>query len=253
MPQYILKSDEKTLVFQGMSHVASEAFYQEVREDIRKAKENNYVLFFEGVRPGSKKNKEKFDQALWVSLTPETYEILANLYGVVSQDNESFLGIENNKDFNVDLDINQIVEIYEAKTSENPKEESMTQSGSQQENTTIYNIDDTALKSLEDLNPRELFIMRYFNQSIMNFMIKHASVRDFVLSLVGKEDIFSVILDERNKHLAKEIINSEETKIFIIYGLMHFEWVYEILLQSWENWEIISTKYSGVIESPDFP
>lgn len=235
-----------------MSHVASETFYESVREDIRKAKLSDYVLFFEWVRPWSPENKEKFDEALWVSLTPESYDILANLYGVVSQDNGSFLWIENNKNYNIDLNIDEIIEIYEAKISQNLDWQEYTEN-EKENNTPVYDIDKKALSSLGSLNPKELFILRYFNQSIMNFMIKHESVREFILSLIEREDIFSVILDERNKHLAKEIISSQENKIFVIYGLMHFEWVYEILQESWGNWEIISTKFTRAIEPPLLP
>jgi len=32
-----------------------------------------------------------------------------------------------------------------------------------------------------------------------------------------------VILDERNEYLVENILSSEASNIFIIYGLMHFE------------------------------
>ncbi len=53
-------------------------------------------------------------------------------------------------------------------------------------------------------------------------MIKHESFREKVLALSGKQDIFHVILQERNKHLVDAIVSSEHEGIIITYGLMHF-------------------------------
>jgi len=41
-----------------------------------------------------------------------------------------------------------------------------------------------------------------------------------------KEDIFSVILDERNKVVVKKITSSSEQKIFVMYGLKHFSGIF---------------------------
>lgn len=91
MPTHVLRNDEKTVVFQGMSHIASQDFYDSVRDNIIAAKENGYVLYFEGVRPGTEENEEIFDTALGIKLTPDTYSLMAELYNFTPQDNEYFL------------------------------------------------------------------------------------------------------------------------------------------------------------------
>lgn len=65
--------------------------------------------------------------------------------------------------------------------------------------------------------------------------------------MIWKDDIFSVILDDRNLHLVKNIVESSEKKIFITYGMMHFEGVYELLKKSDPTWRIISQKEYQVI------
>jgi pheromone shutdown protein TraB len=71
-----------------------------------------------------------------------------------------------------------------------------------------------------------------------------------MLSLVWNQDLFSVIIDERNEVLAQAIIQSEENNIFVIYGLMHFEWVFNLLKASDSKWEITSTKEYTIITDP---
>jgi hypothetical protein len=54
-------------------------------------------------------------------------------------------------------------------------------------------------------------------------MIKHEALREFLISKLANQDIFSVILDDRNRHIANEILTRGDEKIIILYGLMHFE------------------------------
>lgn len=69
--------------------------------------------------------------------------------------------------------------------------------------------------------------------------MKNDSLRDGIIENFWNTDIFSVILDDRNLHIVNAIESREDEKIFIIYGLMHFEWVYDILKKRDPNWEII--------------
>jgi len=62
--QYTLSNGEKNVIFQGMSHVASEKFYESVQDSIFKAKKSGYTLYYEGVKAGSEENKKLFNKAL---------------------------------------------------------------------------------------------------------------------------------------------------------------------------------------------
>jgi len=74
-----------------VSHIASPSFYLHIRETLKEAKEEDFVLFFEGVRPGSEDNMEAFNQALGINFSDTLYENFSRLYGVVAQDNMMFL------------------------------------------------------------------------------------------------------------------------------------------------------------------
>jgi hypothetical protein len=51
LPLATLVNGQKTVVFQGMQHVASEDFYKSVVFDLEKALVDGYTLFCEGVQP----------------------------------------------------------------------------------------------------------------------------------------------------------------------------------------------------------
>ena len=76
MPIYTISNSKKTVVFQNMSHIWSQKFYDKVVENIRKYKNKKFVLFFEWVKPWKKESMESFDKALWVEFDENLYENL---------------------------------------------------------------------------------------------------------------------------------------------------------------------------------
>lgn len=90
------------------------------------------------------------------------------------------------------------------------------------------NIETTQLSSelidvLAQRDPRQLRVLQYINQALLNMIIKNQAFRDIIISKLGNPDIFHVILHERNEYLIEGILTSPEKNIFITYGLMHFD------------------------------
>ena len=242
VPLYTLTNGEKTIQFQTMSHIASPDFYEWVKNNITTAKKEGFVLYYEWVRPWSKESSEIFNTALGINFSEGLYENFSKLYGIVAQDNADFLSIENEEDYNIDLSLDEVVRIYQEKISQIPEKSEWILASEE-----VLDINSEALSLLSELSPRQLLIVRYINQSLMNFMLKHESLRDSIVENFWNTDIFSVILDDRNSYLVEEILTSSHENIFVIYGLMHFSWVYELLQQEEWNWEIVSTEYMQII------
>lgn len=59
-PNVVLVRGDRTLVLQGMSHIASESFFKSVVFDLQQALADGYVLFYEGVRPSPGEGDEWF-------------------------------------------------------------------------------------------------------------------------------------------------------------------------------------------------
>ncbi|MDQ7022226.1 MAG: hypothetical protein Q9M97_01605, partial [Candidatus Gracilibacteria bacterium] len=96
IPEYTITNGEKTVIFQAMSHIGSEDFYEKIKQNLIKAKKDGYVYFYEGVRDGNEKNKQDFDKAIGIKFDKDLYENFSKLYGVINQDNSIYLNLVNN-------------------------------------------------------------------------------------------------------------------------------------------------------------
>ena len=244
MPTYYLSNWEKQVVFQAMSHIGSEKFYKSIQVDLKQKKQNWYVYYFEWVKPGSKENMDKFDDAIWVKFDKNLYENFSKLYWVVHQDNSIFFNLVNDKDYNIDLTIDEIMKFYEDNDTPNPLAGT---SPLQEENaqikwkTEVMDLNSEIIKTLASLNDKELSILRYINKALLNFIIGSENTQNIVMDNFANKKLFGIILDKRNEVLSTKIINSDDKKIFITYWLLHFKWVFEILKKSDSNWEITKT------------
>jgi hypothetical protein len=98
---------------------------------------------------------------------------MSKLYGITFQDNTNFLNLVNNLDYNVDLSIDEVIKIYEKKVKNQKKN-----NNSKQE---VVNISDEILNQLNKLNDKELKILVYINQAILNLIIKNdASMKNLL-------------------------------------------------------------------------
>ena len=151
-------------------------------------------------------------------------------------DNREFLWLVNTLDFNVDLNMNQIIDLYDKKIS------AKTNSWKVYESKVPIDANKIIIEALSELNEKELKILVYVNQAILNFIIWSESTQDFLTQNFSNTDLFDVILDKRNEVLSSEIIESEYNNIYITYWLLHFNWVLKLLQENDSNWKIVSTK-----------
>jgi len=235
MPEITITNWEKTIIFQAMSHIWTQSFYDSIVENIKESKINWYVYFFEWVKPWTEENTEKFNKALWVKFDEELYKNFSKLYWVSNQDNNDFLWLVNDLDFNVDLNLDEIIWYY--KENINASEENIP------EDIIPIDISKQITEVLLELNEKQLKILVYINKSILNFLIRSTWIQETLTNNFTNKDLFDVILDKRNEVLANEIIKSEYNKIYLTYWLLHFKWVLELLQKDNNNWKIIWEKY----------
>ncbi len=235
MPEYTISNWEKTVVFQAMVHIASKSFYDEVIKNLTKFKQDWWVYFFEWVKPGTPENMNTFNDAIGIEFESDLYENFSKLYWVTFQNQEDLLWLVNELDFNVDLDINQIMELYEQKNITSWEQKSKY--------SPPLDANKEILNALSSLNDRELKILVYLNQAILNLIVWSDSLQSVLSENFNNEVLFDVILNWRNKVLVDEISKSEYNKIYITYWLLHFKWVLEQLQKQDPKWQIVGTKY----------
>lgn len=234
MYEYTITDWEKIVKFQSMVHIWSENFYKKIQKNIINFKKEWAVHFFEWVRPWTEENMEKFNKALWVEFTEELYKNFSKLYWVTFQDNEMFLWLVNNLDFNIDLNIDDIIELYEQKNIEYWNEKKYN---------TPINADEKILEAVSILNERQLSILVYINKAILNLMVWNEKIQSTLSENFTNKELFEVIIWERDKLLANEVNNSDYEKIYITYWALHFNWFFNELKKVNPKWEIIDKKY----------
>lgn len=235
MPIYTLSNWDKTVVFQAMSHIWSMDFYNDVKNNISNLKKKWYVLYFEWVKQGSEENHNNFNKALWIKLDGKTYENMSKLYWLINQDNEMFLWLENNLDYNVDISIDEVMEKYKTK-----KVESWDVNRVYKEPIDAWEL---IINELSKLRENELKVLRYINKSFVNMIIKSEWLQKTIQDNFANKELFEVILHERNKVIAEKIITSNDKKIITTYWMLHFAWVFEILKQNNIKWQIKKIDY----------
>lgn len=238
LPEYVLTNGEKTVRFRTMSHIASESFYSGVSADLSEARKQGYVLFYEGVRQGSPESSKKFDALMGFKFDKDLYAAMSKLYGLVPQDNASIVGEFQPNDRNVDVSIDDIVSGYEKRRGAVSGELlPVTASGSADGFASEFSKEISLYA--DALTPRELGVVRYLNRAIMSLVIKNRDASNAAFAGLGKEDLFSAILDDRNEVIVDAVTSSEEKKIFITYGLLHFDGVFDLLQDRDPRWKIV--------------
>ncbi|EKE29620.1 MAG: hypothetical protein ACD_2C00135G0001 [uncultured bacterium (gcode 4)] len=245
LPEFTVTNGKKTVVFQWMAHIWSDAFYKQVQDNIRQRKKEWYVYFYEWVKLGKKENMEKFDKLLGVKFDKKTYVNLSKIYWLRAQDNNDFFWIENDLDFNADIWMDEIISLYEkkywavdmTKKTQDPKISADPVS-----------VDKIIESAISQMTPRELNFLIYVNRSIMNFIIKNESVRNTILAWSGQKNLFDIILEDRNRVIIDSIVKTEHPKIYITYWLMHFNGVWSWLQRLDPSWKLLSIKYLTPIE-----
>lgn len=235
MPVYTITNWDKVIVFHTMSHIWTKTFYENVKNNIINFKKQDYVYYFEWVWPWSKESEEKFNKALWIKFDKNTYAIMSKLYWLVNQNNSIFLNLVNNKDINVDVNIDDIIKNYDNLKIKNGNQNKVYNE--------VLDVNKELNKELEKLNNKELEILRYVNKAFINLIVKNKNLQDIIQSNFANKELFEVILNKRNEIIAEKFINSSDKKIIATYWMLHFEWIFNILKENDIKWRISKIDY----------
>ncbi len=233
MIEYTISNWNKLVVFQEMSHIWSQNFYNKIKNNLINYKKQGFVYFFEWVRAWTKENMQKFNKAIGIKFNKDLYKNFSKLYGLTFQDNKIYLGLVNNQDFNIDVWVDWIIKEYEKLGIKNKEQKS---------NKEVIDVSSEIIQTLSSLNDRELAILRFVNKAILGFLIKSDKVQELISNNFANKKLFKIILDGRNKVVSDEIENSKYKKIYITYWKLHFDWIFKLLKQKDSKWHIISKK-----------
>ncbi|MFG1483162.1 hypothetical protein ABMA79_00715 [Halobacteriovorax sp. HFRX-2_2] len=253
-PQTVLVNGDKTVTFQGMQHIGSENFYKSVIYDVEEALANGFVIYYEGVQTNSPESKDFFEK-MTAGITggqknlAETYSAIGKACGLKFQ-LDYFQLLEADKKEHPERHITADVDALELKA----EFERLMKTDKQfaKNNKDFFKVAEQG--SGDD--PSAALVSFLKSGSEGQKKLAGIVCRGFMSKNMGKSEsgkvlsIEPVILDYRNRELAKRIINDSNKKIFITYGAKHFSGVLELLKENDPNWEVRSVKWMRTIETP---
>lgn len=223
LPLATLTNGKKTIIFQGMQHVGSEDFYKSVVFDLEKALTEGYTLFYEGVQPvpGRPELTQWFNETLLGSKKDLSagYTQLADNCGLTFQLTyfEPLLAdkaIHPDRHVTADVTYGEMKDEYERLMREDPA----FAQGIAARAAKKSDDNDTTLSLLSSVSKATQDQKRLVGILCRGFMGMSIGGR------IGAKDttLEPVILDFRNRALARFVAQSSSDKIYITYGAAHF-------------------------------
>lgn len=233
LEQVTISNWDKTVVFQKMIHIWKQNYYSKIADDITQYKKNWFVYYFEWVKWWSDESIDAFNQALWIEFDKNLYDNLSKLYWLIPQNNLEFIWLVNEKDYNIDMNIDQIISEYKELKIEN----NITQNYE-----APIDVNTEIINTLAELNPRQLQLLQFVNLTFLTTLTKNESFLQSIQNSFGNQLLFEIILEWRNNVVVEKIINSENKNIFATYWALHFKWILQWLQENDPKWKIVSKK-----------
>ena len=256
VPQATLTDGKKTVVFQGMMHVGSENFYKSVIYDLEKALSEGYVLYYESVQTATPESKEffaKFTKALTGrgGDLSANYKMMAQTCGLKFQ-SDYFGLLEADKKVNPERHVIADVDAIDMKR----EYERLMQS-----DPAFAKAHANDFKSQPHAEPLDAPLMQGAVEWLNSETTSRKSLMGVVcrgymtMALTANEEkepgpFEPIVLDFRNRELAKRIVDDSHDKIFITYGSRHLSGVLDLLVKQNPAWHVASLKWIRTIEVP---
>lgn len=246
VPKVTLSDGTREVVFQGMVHVGSEQFYRSVSYDLIRAKDSGYVLFFEGVQPGTP------EADAWLDAATQSGGDLNAQYGKIGDacglsfqgDFLSFLQRDEAMDpehlVTADVSVTEMYEEWERQVAADPSlADALPKDGSAGGGG--FDVS-RVLELAAGLSGSQKDLLAAACRGVFSVILGGAESHD---ALNG------VILDFRNRRLADRITALPQADIYITYGSGHFPGLFQELQGRNPNWKIVGTNWTTAIVPPD--
>lgn len=247
LPQITLTDGEKEVVFQGMVHIGSPPYYQGVVFDLTKAADQDYVLFFEGVRSGTDENLENMNRILGTDglNLNQIYDAFAqqcdlkfqNEYFGVFYDN---IVSEPDQYINADVSVDDMMAEWERLIEEHPEWRAQ-QVDARPEDEVDTDLD-AWMDRLANLTPGQRDLVAQACHTYLNINFSQ---------LGGEKPPFKehVVVEFRNRHLADMILEHPAERIYVTYGYDHFRGVFKMLQEANPDWQITDVEWRQAVDS----
>ncbi|ACV34879.1 hypothetical protein [Accumulibacter sp.] len=228
VPLATLSNGQKTVVFQGMQHIGSEDFYKSVVFDLEQALADGYTLFYEGVTPvdGRPDLTDWFNQTLRGSKQDLSagYKKMAEQCGLSFQLNyfdpiKADMAIHPSRHITADTNFLEMKTEYDRLLREDPAFAAgmAAKAAKAKQATSDPGGDPFALflGIVEGATPEQKKLAGIVCRGVLGMAVSGALGEE-------KDPSNRIIVDFRNRALARFVDESKSDKIYITYGAAHF-------------------------------
>lgn len=252
VPTVTLTNGPRTVVLQGMQHVGAERFFQAVVYDLEKALADGYVLAYEGVADSDPEADAWFRNALTHGKDlGDSYRELGKTCGLSYQ--IDYFGpvaadakVHPERHVTMDVDTRAMKDEYDRLMQSDPTFGAAMRARNAQQATQDKDEDGTDMVTRlvewqKAGNAHQQALAGTLCRGVMTFVMRRSSQG-------GELD--PVVLQFRNRHLAKQLLSDPRSKIYVTYGAAHLPGVME-LMQRESGWKVESIKWMRTIAAPE--
>jgi hypothetical protein len=251
VPAITLSNGPRTVVLQGMQHVGAERFFQAVVYDLEKALAEGYVLAYEGVADSDPEADAWFRQALTHGKDlGDSYRELGKTCGLTYQ--IDYFGpvvadakLHPERHVTMDVNTRAMKQEYDRLMQSDPAFAAAMRKRDAEQNTDDDDGSDFVTRLVEWQkagDESQHALAGTLCRGIMTFVMRKSSE--------GGGDMDPVVLDFRNRHLARQLLTDPREKIYVTYGAAHLPGVMA-LLQREPGWKVESVKWMRTIAAPE--
>jgi hypothetical protein len=226
----VLSDGVRFVTYEGMVHIGSQNFYEDVRQDIIRAKLAGATYLFEGINASSKDESRRMTALMLGTQLEDTpdlihmYSAIAHISGLVMQPH--FTNLVNSKDVNADISAHEIISVLDIQPSK-------------AQNPVLKNID------LADIDQR-VGHMNNWQRQVISFVIQDIfSVLNHLQCIMHPMSSANIMVNQRSQILV-DYIKRTPGNLVVTYGSGHFETMFADLKSDNPNWHIVSREWRRV-------
>jgi len=252
-PQVVLTNGSRTLTFQGMMHVGTDAFYRSVVFDIGKALMEGAVIYYEGVLPDARADAWLNEYLGSGADLARAYEQLASTCGLVFQ-TSYFEPLEIDKrlhpERHVAADVSSLAlrqEFDRLLATDMSFLEAMQDREASRSVPAIGNQRLAAFVAWQRRgNERQQAIAGTVCRGMLTLLLRPRSAK-----ARPRDPFDAVTIDYRNRQLVRRLLADRHDKIFLTYGSAHLPGIYALLKQDDARWRVESVKWLRSVAPPE--
>lgn len=252
-PQVVLSNGSRTLTFQGMMHVGTDAFFRSVVFDAGKALLDGAVIYYEGVLPHPRADAWLNEYLDTGEDLAHAYEQLASTCGLVFQASY-FEPLEIDKRLHPERHVAADVSSLELQqefdrllATDMGFVEAMQDREARRSMPSIGNRHVAAFVAWQRQgNERQRAVAGTVCRGLLTLLLRPRGAK-----ARPRDPFDAVTIDYRNRRLVQRLLADRHDKVFLTYGSAHLPGVYALLKQHDPRWRVESVKWTRSVAPPE--